>query len=68
MTERTKSKVGSVAELWVVEQVSHRQSAGTSPLDSQSRSFFATGYITFACRWCFAKKDQRKRGRAEGVE
>ena len=68
MTERTKSRVGSVAELWVVEQVSQRESVGTSPLDSRSRRDLATGYMTFACCWCFAKKDQRKRGKAEGVE
>ena len=68
MTERTKSKVGSVAELWVVEQVSQRASVGGTPLDSRSRRAFATGYITFVCRWWVAKKDQRKRGKAEGVE
>lgn len=68
MTERTKSRVGSVAELWLVEQVNHSESVGTSPLDSRSSSFFATGYMTFVCRWCFSKKDQTKGGKAEGVE
>lgn len=68
MRERTKSKVGSVAELWVVEHVSHRESVGATPSHSRSRSFFATGYITFVCRWCSLKKSQTKRGKAEGVE
>ena len=68
MTERTKSRVGSVAELWVVEQVSQRESVITSPLDSFSSSFFATGYMTFVCRWLFAKKAQTKGGNAEGVK
>ena len=57
-----------MAELWVVEQVSQRESVGTSPLDSDSRSFLAMGYRTFVCCWCFAKKDQTKGGKAEGVE
>lgn len=68
MTERTKSKVGSEAELWVVEQVSQSESVGASPLRSRWRRVFATGYMTFVCCWCFAKKDQTKRGKAEGVE
>ena len=68
MTERTKSRVGSTAELWFVEQVSQKESVGTSPLDSRSRSFFATGYMTFVCCWCLAKKDQTKGGKAEGAE
>lgn len=68
VTERMKSKVGSVAELWFVEQVNQRESVGASPLDSRSRRFFATGYITLVCCWCFAKKDQTKGGKAEGVE
>lgn len=67
VTERTKSRVGSVAELWDVEQVSQRESVGMSPLDSRSMSFFATGYITFVCCWWFAKNAQMKGGRAEGV-
>ena len=67
VTERTKSRDGSVAELWLVEQVSQRESVGVSPSDSCSRSFFATGYMTFVCCWCFEKKDQTKGGKAEGT-
>ena len=66
MTERTKSKVGSVAELRLVEQVSQKASTGGSSLDS--RRFFATGYITFVCFWFFSKKDQTKGGKVSGVE
>jgi hypothetical protein len=66
VTERTKSRVGSVAELWLVEQVIQRESVGGSPPDSRSRSFFATGYMTFECCWCLAKKDQMKGGKFRG--
>lgn len=57
-----------MAELWFVEQVSQKESVGMSPLDSRSRRDFATGYMTFVCRWCSAKKAQTKGGKAEGVE
>ena len=57
-----------MAELWLVEQVSQKESVGTSPLDSRSRSIFATGYMTLECCWWLAKKSQTKGGRAEGVE